>query len=329
MKPSTVKRTVQTLLDTNISLFLWGSPGIGKSSIIKQIAQENGIGFIDLRLSLLDPTDLKGIPFFDKENHQAVWASPSFLPKEGRGILFLDELNSAPPTVQASAYQLILDRSIGEYRLPDGWKIVAAGNNEDDHGITYKMPSPLANRFIHLEMELDVEEWLTWAYKNRIDSRVSAYIRYKNEALFMFEPDQRSFATPRSWEFVSRILQSALSGNALLESIAGAIGEKLAIDFLQFAKVFNTLPDIEAVFEGTLREYPSSDETLYALSSLLVSGYLAAPDPKRLENLLDYLVEMQAEFSVMTVQELQRSGVDMLDSAMFERWVAKFSYLLS
>ncbi len=329
MKASQIVKSINTLLEKNIAIFLWGSPGIGKSSIVKQIAKENEMEFIDLRLSLLDPTDLKGIPFFDKENHQAVWASPSFLPREGKGILFLDELNSAPPTVQASAYQLILDRAIGEYRLPEGWKIVAAGNNEDDHGITYKMPAPLANRFIHLHMELDVDEWCEWAYANGIDYRIISYIRYKNEALFEFDPDQKSFATPRSWEFANAILTSDLQGSILLDTLGGAIGEERAIDFLSFVKVASKLPDVEAIFAGETAEYPNEDATLYALVSLLVSSYLADPTQQRLENLLQYLMDIKPEFSVMSVQELQRHGIDMLESKQFEKWVEKFSYLLS
>ncbi len=329
MKPSQIQHSINALLNNDTAIFLWGHPGIGKSSIIKQIAKERGIGFIDLRLSLLDPTDLKGIPFFDKTSNQAVWASPSFLPKEGEGILFLDELNAAPPSVQASAYQLILDRAIGEYRLPKGWKIVAAGNLEEDGGITYKMAAPLANRFIHLHMDLDVAEWLEWGYRHGIDYRILSFIHYKNEALFLFDSEKKAFATPRSWEFVSDILSTDLGGVALLESIAGAIGEETAIEFLNFAKVATLLPDIDAIFNGENPSPPQEDIALYALVSLLVSGYLQNPSNERLENLLAYLMELKAEFSVMAVQELQHLGVDMLASKRFEEWVEKHSYLLS
>ncbi len=329
MKPSEVKKTLDAILEKEIAIFVWGHPGIGKSSLIRQTAQEKNLEFIDLRLSLLDPTDLKGIPFFDKEQQRAVWAPPSFLPHEGEGILFLDELNAAPPSVQASAYQLILDRAIGEYRLPKGWKIVAAGNLEDDHGINYKMPAPLANRFIHLEMDLDVDEWCDWAYKNGVDIRIISYIRYKNEALFEFDPEQKAFPTPRSWAFASEILKSALGGNTLLETLSGSIGEERSIDFLNFAKAAHALPNIENIFAGNETETPTDERTLYVLSSLLVSTYLNHPSEERLENLLSYLMLIKPEFSVLTVQELQRNGVDMLTSAQFEKWIEKFSYLLS
>ena len=134
MKASNITKVVQKLIDKKLPVFIWGAPGIGKSSIVKQIAKEQELNFLDLRLSLLDPTDLKGIPFFNAETKEGVWAKPSFLPSiEGsKGILFLDEINTAPPAVQASAYQLILDRKVGEYELPEGWSIVAAGNREND-----------------------------------------------------------------------------------------------------------------------------------------------------------------------------------------------------
>jgi MoxR-like ATPase len=204
MKADALTQTLMAMVQQKIPTFLWGAPGVGKSSIVKQIAHEKQIGFIDLRLALMDPTDLKGIPFYDKESHSALWAPPAFLPREGEGILFLDELNTASPSVQASAYQLILDRAIGEYTLPDGWAVVAAGNRETDRGVTYKMASPLANRFVHLELEVSVSQWRVWAYKAQIDSRVIAYVSYKNEHLFTFNPQskQKSFATPRSWEYV-------------------------------------------------------------------------------------------------------------------------------
>ncbi|OHE01314.1 MAG: ATPase, partial [Sulfurimonas sp. RIFCSPLOWO2_12_36_12] len=239
--------TITSLVEQRVPTFLWGAPGIGKSSIVKQIAQDKGVGFIDLRLALMDPTDLKGIPFYDKESHTALWAPPAFLPRHGEGILFLDELNSAPPSVQASAYQLILDRKVGEYELPSGWAIVAAGNREGDRGVTYRMPSPLANRFVHFEMEVDVEDWRLWAYKKGLDERVVSYISYRSEHLFTFDAksDAKSFATPRSWEYVDKILKSTITKELLLDTLSGAIGREVGVSFLSFAKVMNRLPDIE------------------------------------------------------------------------------------
>jgi len=322
--------TMTAMIESHIPTFLWGPPGIGKSSIIKHIAREKGLACIDLRLALMDPTDLKGIPFYDKEGHQALWAPPSFLPREGEGILFLDELNAAAPAVQASAYQLILDRRVGEYVLPDGWAIVAAGNREGDRGVVYRLPSPLANRFVHVEMEVSVEDWREWAIRGGIDARIVAYIGFNHEALFTFDPtkNERSFATPRSWEAVHAILHSTLPHSLLLEAISGAVGKANAVDFLGFCKVMTLLPEVEAILSGDCVEYPRDISALYALSSALVGRILSDPDEQKINHLLTYTLHLQSEFSVMIVQDLQRQGVMMDHLAAYGEWVTAYAYLL-
>ena len=320
--------SLTSLVEQKIPTFLWGAPGVGKSSIVKQIAQDRGIGFIDLRLALMDPTDLKGIPFYDKGSHTALWAPPTFLPREGAGILFLDELNSAPPSVQASAYQLILDRTVGEYKLPDGWAIIAAGNREGDRGVTYRMSAPLANRFIHLQMDVDVHDWSDWAYKIGIHSSIIAYISYKNEHLFTFDSssENKSFATPRSWEYVDKVLKSSLSEELLLETLSGTVSREVAVGFLSFKKVQNRLPNIQNILACGDGEYPNEIDVLHALSIGLISGVLK--DNNLLDNVLKYSLELKSEFSVKIVQDLQRNGVMMEQSKIFREWVKKFAYLL-
>ena len=329
MRATDLTKSLTALVEQKVSTFLWGAPGIGKSSIVKQIADEKSIGFIDLRLALMDPTDLKGIPFYDKESHTALWAPPAFLPRDGEGILFLDELNAAPPSVQASAYQLILDRKVGEYELPDGWAIVAAGNREGDRGVTYRMPSPLANRFVHFEMEVDVDDWRFWAYKKELDERIISYISFKNEHLFTFDAksDTKSFATPRSWEYVDSILKSKLDETLLLNAVSGAVGKDVAVGFLSFCKVMNRLPDINAILQNGEGEHSAEVDVLYALGTGLVSAVLK--DESQLDNLLRYTLEMKSEFAVMIVQDLQRNGVQMEHSDIFKEWVQKFAYLLA
>jgi hypothetical protein len=328
MKASELTSSISALVQQKVPTFLWGAPGIGKSSVVKEIAKSKGLEFIDLRLALMDPTDLKGIPFYDKESHTALWAPPAFLPQRGQGILFLDELNAAPPSVQSSAYQLILDRQVGEYRLPDGWAIVAAGNREGDRGVTYRMPSPLANRFVHFEMDVNVDDWRDWAYKKELDERIIAYISYKNEHLFTFDAksDVKSFATPRSWEYVHSILQSNLEDALILDVIGGAVGKEVAVGFLSFTKVMHKLPSIEAILTLGEGEYPEEVDVLYALSTGVVSAVLK--DETRLDNLLKYTLELKGEFAVMIIQDLQRNGVAMEHSEIFKEWVKRFIYLL-
>lgn len=165
---------------------VWGPPGIGKSQIVVQVANRHNVPVIDIRLSQMEPTDLRGIPFRDGDH--VVWSIPAALPNAqrhgARGILFLDELTSAPPTVTAAAYQLILDRRLGEYRVPDGWAIFAAGNRHGDRGVTYAMSAPLANRFTHYDLEAHLDDWIAWAYRNDIDARVIAFLHFRPELLF-------------------------------------------------------------------------------------------------------------------------------------------------
>ncbi|NPA29548.1 MAG: AAA family ATPase [Epsilonproteobacteria bacterium] len=333
MKPLEAKRAVSHLVEEKVPLFLWGPPGIGKSSVVRQVAEEKGIGFVDLRLSLLDPTDLRGIPFFDQQARKALWAPPAFLPdgREPEGILFLDELNTAAPMVQASAYQLILDRKIGEYSLPEGWAVVAAGNRESDRGVVYRMPAPLANRFVHLEMEVDPAQWRTWAVEKGIDASVIGFLSARPDALFMFDAQSahRSFATPRSWEYVSRILVSTPEPELLMPLIAGAVGEELAAEFLSWRSAAEELPDIEEILGGGCVPVPESPNALYVLSSLLSQRVDAQTPKERLEHLMAYLLKLPPEFSVMSVKALQHRGVLLEKTEGFKAWIRKFAYLLA
>jgi hypothetical protein len=332
MKAEDISRSLDRLIESQIPVFVWGSPGIGKSSIVKKIAIEKELNFVDLRLSLLDPTDLKGIPFFDKDNHQAVWASPNFLPKDenSKGILFLDEINTAPPSVQASAYQLVLDRKVGDYKLPDGWSIVAAGNNESDRGVVYRMPPPLANRFVHLSMEVSFEDWKFWAYENQIDSSIIAFLNYDNSKLFDFDPskNQKSFPTPRSWEYVNRILSSGIETPLFLETISGAVGGESATSFVSFRKVMHRLPDIEALLDGKEIDVEHDSQVLFALVAGIVSNIKQNTNKDKIDNALKFSLSLPKEFSVMLVKDMQQNSINLEGSLVWEDWVEEFAYLL-
>ena len=332
MKAKEIKNSLDGLIESQIPVFVWGSPGIGKSSIIKQIAKDKGLEFVDLRLSLLDPTDLKGIPFFDKDNHEAVWASPNFLPKEpnSKGILFLDEINTAPPSVQASAYQLVLDRKVGDYELPKGWSIVAAGNHESDRGVVYRMPPPLANRFVHLNMEVSFEDWKSWAYGSGIDSTIIAFLHYDSSRLFDFDPtaNQKSFPTPRSWEYVDKILASKIDEALLLEVISGAVGAESATAFVSFRKVMYRLPDIDKLLDGEDVEVEHDSQVLFALVAGIVSSIKQEDSMKKIDNALKFSLTLPKEFSVMLVKDMQQNGLNIEGSSIWDDWVEEFAYLL-
>jgi len=206
MKSSAITAALRSLVAERQPVFVWGGPGLGKSALITQLAATLEIQLQDVRALLLDPVDLRGLPYLSEGRSK--WATPDFLPKHGEGILFLDELNAAPAMVQASCYQLVLDRKLGEYELPDGWSIIAAGNRDSDRAVTTRMPTPLRNRFVHLELEVDMQEWCEWAIRAGIRPELIAFLRFRPELLSAFSRDDNAFPSPRSWEFVSRILNS-------------------------------------------------------------------------------------------------------------------------
>ncbi|MGB3962799.1 MAG: MoxR family ATPase [Sulfurimonas sp.] len=332
MYPQNAKRSLEYLTQKKVPVFLWGPPGIGKSSIVAQIAKEAQMGFIDLRLSLLDPTDLRGIPFFNTIKETALWAPPSFLPdgKVERGILFLDELNTAAPMVQASAYQLILDRKIGEYTLPEGWAIVAAGNRESDRGVVFRMAAPLANRFVHLEMEVSVDDWKAWALKSEIHPAIIAFISHRPDTLFTFGNgnDSRSFATPRTWQYVNEVLACKPDADLLLPMLAGAIGEDVAASFLGFLSVAGELPDLDAILDGTCKDVPSEAPALHILSAALSMRVNEATSSKKLNALIEYTLALPGEFSVMIIQDLRERKIELDHLQSWTLWMKKFNTLL-
>ena len=291
------------------------------------------MNFIDLRLSLLDPTDLRGIPFFNSEDKSAVWAKPEFFPPSDSkeyGILFLDEINSAPPTIQAAAYQLILDRKVGEYTLPVNYAIVAAGNKETDRGMTYRMPTPLANRFVHLDFDLDFESWKIWAYKANINSAIIAYLEYKKEDLFVFDAssNKKAFATPRSWSFVNDILKSSLNKDLYFDVISGTIGKDTCTEFLNFLNVMQELPNIDDIFTKKEIEIPINNSVLYALCSGLVYFLMQNNTQKNIDIILEFSFLLPSEFSVLLIQDMQKNNINIEHSTLWEKWVEKYSFLL-
>jgi len=275
--PNKAKNGIKHAMLRKRPIFLWGPPGIGKSDIVHQIGEQLEAHVIDVRLSLWEPTDIKGIPYFDANIGRMVWGAPAELPDDALAsqykniILFLDEMNSAAPAVQAAAYQLILNRKVGQYTLPDNVMIVAAGNREADKGVTYRMPAPLANRFVHLEIAPSFDDWFQWAVDNKVHKDVVGYLQFAKQDLYTFDPKSpsRSFATPRSWSFVSELLEDKLDEETTVDLVAGSVGEGLAVKFMAHRKVAGEMPNPTDILEGKVKELTTSE--ISAMYSLTVS----------------------------------------------------------
>ncbi len=312
-------------------VMLWGPPGVGKSQIIAQVGERHNAPVIDIRLSQMEPSDLRGIPF--RNDERVEWAVPAMLPDEDRhgsaGILFLDEITSAPPSVSAAAYQLILDRRLGEYRVPDGWAIFAAGNRQGDRGVTYTMPAPLANRFSHFEVDINLDDWVAWAYAHGIDERIIAFLRFRPDLLFDFDPAHNpvAFPSPRSWEFAHRALQKFTDHPDLLSgALQACVGQAAGIELNAFIASLDQMPDLDAICRGEEITAPREIDLQYAVAAALVGRAIRSKEtPEAIEthgNILSYAKHFpQKEMGVMMVSDMHRAiGEAIFEVPQFSDW---------
>ncbi len=305
-------------------VMLWGPPGVGKSQMVAHVAARHRAPVIDIRLSQMEPSDLRGIPF--RVEGRVDWAIPSILPDAERhgsaGVLFLDEITSAPPAVSAAAYQLILDRRLGDYEVPAHWAIFAAGNRQGDRGVTYSMPSPLANRFSHFEVDTHLDDWVSWAYANGIDERVIAFLRFRPELLFDFDPAHNpvAFPSPRSWEFAHRGLRKFEDHPELLQgTLQACVGPAAGIELHAFVSSLDQMPDLDAIVNGDQVQVPKEIDLQYAVAAALVGRAIRARDSDNwsvvIGNILSYARRFpQREMGVMLVSDLHRA----IGGALFE-----------
>lgn len=339
MKPSQVVIEIDIALAAGLAAFLHGAPGIGKSTLIRDYAIDNDLQMVDIRASQLDPVDARGVPVADIEKGMTRWLPPDFLPREGKGILFLDELNRANRDTQSALYQLILDGRVGDYVLPEGWNIISAGNRETDGAMVQPMSRALKNRFIHLEMSVDYEDWHKWAHKAGLNERVIAFMRYKpsalDEATATTKDDKGSkrqvlaaanaFATPRSWEFASRILDVALGRGRNLKDcfslLKGTLGEGIAGEFITYCDIYLELPDIDRLIANPTSYVPLSDPSqLYTLCT----GLATRASKKTFKNIAEILAAMPPEYAVWTMDDcLTRNREEIGVHPSYIDWVHK------
>lgn len=319
--------------------FLWGPFGVGKSAGIRQLAAalEKNTGKIvnvtDVRLLLFSPVDLRGVPVASADGFSD-WLKPRIFDMEPSdecvNILFLDELSAAPQSVQAAAYQITLDRVIGEHKLPDNCIVIAAGNRTTDKSVSFAMPKALCNRLLHFSIRSDVASWIEWAYANRIDERIIGFIAFDNSRLNI-TPATGDFAfpTPRSWSFVSTLLKASNSNDMsdMHTLISSAVGIEAAVAFEEFCGTHEYLPDIDAIFEGTCTEYPKKQPVLYALiSSLVTAVHERDITDHELENVCDYATRFPPDFAMTFYKDLsniERISTRLMKVRSLQRWLSR------
>lgn len=322
MKPSSIRAALPKLIAKQRPVFLWGAPGVGKSDVIRQIAEDHKLELRDVRLSLLDPIDLKGFPTIDAVKKQMSWLPADFLPKKGKGLLFLDEMNSAPQSVQAAAYQLVLNRKIGEYKLPDGWSVMAAGNRASDRSVVHAMPAALANRFVHLDFDINVDDWSHWAMDNDVHTDLRAFIRFRPNLLHYFDSasNPRAFPSPRSWAFVNDIYKDSHSADDEYELIKGTVGEGAAAEFSGFVRQIKDLPTIDQVLldpDGT--KVPTSPAGMYAMATALD----AKTTTNNIGRVMKYTDRLPVEFQVVFVRSAIRRDSKLTGTKEYMAWGIK------
>ncbi len=334
-------------ITANISLcelptpFFWGPAGIGKSEGVYQLADiirdktGKNVVVTDVRLLLFSPVDLRGVPVADEEKHFTNWLMPKiFDMNKGAdyiNILFLDELSAAPQSVQASAYQICLDRKIGEFKLPDNCIVIAAGNRTTDQSVSYKMPKALCNRLMHFNIISDYESWRAWAVENEISDKIIAFLALDNSRLCV-EPESSdlAYATPRSWAFASTILKNMSDDvHGAYPLIAACIGNDNALEFEAFCRGYANMPSISDVLSGTFTELPKTHDIMFAMVSGLIATIKGKGEEltvEELDNACDYATRFPRDFCMTFMKDLlnvSKASQKLIKCQSFQLWLSK------
>jgi len=324
MNINEAKSAVLYILKTNPhqSIMLWGAPGVGKSDAVRQVAEQTGMEVVDMRLSQMDPVDLRGVPV-TKDGRTEFWP-PSELPSHSKQLLFLDEANAAPRATMAAAMQLVLDRQLGQYKVPEGVPIIAAGNRVKDQAVANRMPSALVNRFIHLEIEPDMGSTVKYGLGNGWPIELIQFLRFRPNLLHSMpkqQSDNEGFPSPRSWDFVVRSKVLEVSDSKMrVHLLTGAVGQGAAIELEGFIRTFSSLPNLDQVLADP-RNAPIPGETSakYAVAGALAKKANAA----HLSAIMTYLGRFpEREYMAMVMNDIVATKAELRDTAQVVGWFA-------
>lgn len=267
-------------------IFGLGKGGIGKTESIMELAKTMGIGYIDIRLLMYSEVDLKGIPYPNERHTATVWLQNDILPKEDRdgktGILVLDEITSVARSVRTAAYQLLNERRLGEYVLPDGWMIVCLGNGEEDGGDFQGMEGNFANRCSIFNVAPNLDAWKDWAYRSGINYLVLGYVSWRPSDLHTYDPNNETemlFASPRSWKAVSDVLNSKgfnkdddLTNLRIISNVGSRVGNQ----FISFCRYKDSAVEPSDIIAGKrvpqIREMEVLFMTMQGVIKLMADG---------------------------------------------------------
>jgi len=322
------KKLVKKAVEVKRPIFMWGPPGIGKSSLVKELANEGGYGLVDIRLSQLDPTDLRGMPVIERETKTTSWYTPSFLPRKGKYLIFLDELNQANRLIQAAALELLLDRKCGDYKVPNESVLVAAGNRLDDNAFVQPLSSALENRMLHLEVEPNLENFVTWG-RGKIVDDVIDFLQWKSDLLYK-QTKEPAYPTPRSWEFCSQLIENEKDDKMVKSLASTAIGIGAAQEFTAWMKVYRNV-DINAILnKGTLPEVKDKDASFKYAVTLAVGNAVRKGKAKGKEtNLSKFLDILPREFHVLFFRNLTPQKIqELISNKAMEKYTKIVSEIL-
>jgi hypothetical protein len=302
------------------TVFLRGPSGIGKSQVVFQASAllrehvKDWQGVVDLRLAQMEPTDLRGVPYIEKG--RTVWGRPDFLPQTGAGILFLDELTSAPPSVQAAAYQLCLTPE--DFGIPSTWMVVAAGNRKTDRGVTFNLAAPLQNRMCDVEVSTSLDDFTDHAITKGVRPEVLSFLRDRPDLLHKFEPagEIRAFPSPRSWFAVSDLLACDMPSAERLEQVCGDIGEEAGKVFETHLRVWETMPRIDDILAGKDLPVPKELNVRYCVAM----GLAARIDSKNFDNAWKFLSQMPGDIQTLVMRLAYKRDRKIAVSPAFAKW---------